>query len=348
MTLQDAQVSKIKTRAKEIGFDVARICDVRSEWKNGDFLCEFVENGFHGQMEWMETTLERRSHPNNMWDDAVSAIVLGTNYGPENSPLLELEQSSNAAISCYAKNDDYHDLIKKRLKILAGEIHRDLKCEVKVFVDTAPLMEKPLAARAGIGWQGKHTNLVSRDFGSWLFLGVILVAHEFQYDESEVDHCGNCTSCIDICPTRAIIEPYKIDARLCISYLTIEHNGPIETNLMEKMGNRIYGCDDCLSICPWNKFAIPTNETAFLPRKITQSPQLSDLIKLNEEEFREYFRRSPIKRIGINRFKRNIIIAIGNSKNKDLTECVKPFVASQDEGIRAAAQFAINKLQNER
>lgn len=334
--------SKIKSRAKEIGFDVARICDARANWENGNYLREFIENGFHGQMEWMETTFERRSHTNNMWESAISAIVLGTNYAPLADPLLELEHKERAAISCYAKNDDYHELIKKRLKILAGEIHRDLKCEVKVFVDTAPLMEKPLAQRSGLGWQGKHTNLVSRDFGSYLFLGVILVAHEFEYDAAETDHCGNCTACIEICPTRAIIAPYKLDARLCISYLTIEHNGAIEPELMAKMGNRIYGCDDCLAVCPWNKFATPTGEIAFLPREITQSPQLSDLLQLNDEAFREQFRKSPIKRIGINRFKRNVIIAIANSKNAKLIECVKPFVTHEDEGIRTAAQFAID------
>ncbi len=337
--------SKIKSRAKEIGFDVARICDAHTKWENGKYLREFIENGFHGQMEWMETTYERRSHPNNMWDGAISAIVLGTNYAPATDPLLELANLEKAAISCYAKNDDYHDLIKKRLKILAGEIHRDLNCEVKVFVDTAPLMEKPLAQRAGLGWQGKHTNLVSREFGSYLFLGVILVAHEFQFDETETDHCGNCSACIDICPTRAIIAPYKIDARLCISYLTIEHNGAIAPELMAKMGNRIYGCDDCLAVCPWNKFATPTDEIAFLPREITKSPQLIDLLQLNDVTFREKFRKSPIKRIGINRFTRNVIIAIANSKDANLIECVKPFVTSEDDGIRAAAQFAIARVR---
>lgn len=336
----------IKSRALEIGFDIAKICDARAEWENGEYLKDFIKNGQHGQMQWMETTFERRAHPKNMWNGAISAVMLGLNYGPNENPLEKLNAKDIGNISCYAQNDDYHDLIKKRLKILAGEIHRALKCEVKVFVDTAPLMEKPLAARAGIGWQGKHTNLVSRDFGSWLFLGAILVAHEFEYDESENDHCGNCTSCIDICPTKAIIAPYKLDARLCISYLTIEHEGEISENLMALMGNHIYGCDDCLAICPWNKFATPNNEIAFLPRNATIAPNLDDLLNLNDEKFREMFRKSPIKRIGLYRFLRNVLIAIGNSKNKNMIENVKSFLNHDDIGVRSAAHFAIKSINN--
>lgn len=338
----------IKARAKEIGFDVAHICDARENWDAGARLADFVDAGFHGQMDWMQTTLERRSHPLNMWDGAVSAIVLGTNYGPEFNPLDALEAKENANISCYAKNDDYHDLIKKRLKILAGEIHRELKCEVKVFVDTAPLMEKPLAQRAGLGWQGKHTNLVSREFGSWLFLGVISVAHEFTNDAPEIDHCGNCTSCIDICPTGAIIAPYKLDARLCISYLTIEHNGAIAPDLMAKMGNHIYGCDDCLAICPWNKFTQVTKESAFLPREIANNPPLEKLIAMDEAKFREEFRKSPIKRIGHNRFIRNVLIAIGNSGDENLKQSAKNFLNNDDDGVSAAAHFALSKDYNDR
>ncbi len=338
--------SIIKARANDIGFDCAYFCDVRENWDAGFRLKEVVENNFHGQMEWMQTTIDRRIHPNNMWDGAVSAIVLGTNYAPSESPLLALEKPNNANISCYAKNDDYHDLIKKRLKVLAGEIHRELKCEVKVFVDTAPLMEKPLAQRAGMGWQGKHTNLVSREFGSYLFLGVILVAHEFENDTPEIDHCGNCTSCIDICPTGAIIAPYKLDARKCISYLTIEHNGAIDDETMGQMGNHIYGCDDCLAICPWNKFAKPTDEGAFLPREIADNPPLLDLLELDEESFREKFRKSAIKRIGIKRFRRNVLIAIGNSNEKKYIEYVKNFLHDEDDGVIAAARFAISKLSN--
>lgn len=338
--------NKFKSRAQEIGFDIAQFCDARTPWNAGLRLKEFVAAGNHGQMEWLETTFERRSHPTNMWNNAKSALMLGLNYAPHENPLEKLNQLTLGNISCYAQNDDYHDLIKKRLKILAGEIHRELKCEVKVFVDTAPLMEKPLAQKAGLGWQGKHTNLVSREFGSFLFLGAILIDHEFEYDNPENDNCGTCSACIDICPTGAIIAPYKLDARLCISYLNIEHQGEIAQDLMEKMGNRIYGCDDCLAICPWNKFAKPTIEAAFLPREIVKNPDLGYLLNLSDEEFRVVFRKSPIKRIGINRFLRNVLIAIGNSKNHKLLDNVKKFLHHEDIGIKTSANFAFKKLEN--
>ncbi len=337
---------KYKNLALKIGFDIAQFCDARTPWNAGLRLEEFVTAGNHGQMQWLETTFERRSHPLNMWNNAKGALMLGLNYAPHENPLEKLKQFNIGNISCYAQNDDYHDLIKKRLKIIAGEIHRELKCEVKVFVDTAPLMEKPLAMRAGIGWQGKHTNLVSREFGSFLFLGAILIDHEFEYNKPEIDNCGTCSACIDICPTGAIIAPYKLDARLCISYLNIEHQGEIAPNLMEKMGNRIYGCDDCLSVCPWNKFAKPTIEAAFLPRQIAINPDLEFLLNLDDAKFREFFRKSPIKRIGINRFLRNVLIAIGNSKNQNLLENVEKFLQHEDIGIRAAANFAFKKLEN--
>jgi epoxyqueuosine reductase len=336
----------IKKRAQEIGFCAAKFCDVRKNWQAGQRLSDFVDAGFHGQMQWLETTLERRSHPNNMWEGAISAIVLGTNYAPHNDPLLANNNIENANISAYAKNNDYHDLIKKRLKILAGEIHHSLKCEVKVFVDTAPLMEKPLAQLAGLGWQGKHTNLVSREFGSYLFLGTILVAHEFNYDVPEINHCGTCTACIDICPTRAIIAPNKLDARKCISYLTIEHNGAIDDDLMNLMGNHIYGCDDCTAICPWNKFAIPNEEIQFLPRPISDNQKLEEYLQFDDAQFRTIFSKSPIKRIGLNRFLRNVLIAIGNCANEKYIEKITPFLHHIDEGVKKAAQFAINKLKN--
>ena len=342
MTLNNNQ---IKSLALALGFDAVRICDVRPEWNAGNGLEEFIEADHHGTMEWLETTKERRKHPNQMWDRAISAIMLGVNYGPETDPLLGLLEKSNGAISVYAQNNDYHDIIKKRLKKLAGEIHRQLQCEVKVFVDTAPLMEKPLAQRAGLGWQGKHTNLVSREFGSWLFLGSVLVAKEMEFDAPELDNCGTCSQCIDICPTAAIIAPYKIDARRCISYLTIEHEGDIEPELMEKMGNRIYGCDDCLAICPWNKFATPTNEECFRPREIAKSPKLSELAKLDDTRFREIFARSPIKRIGISRFLRNIAIAIGNSNDKGLLESAIHLAKNESNVVRNAANWALLRLE---
>lgn len=336
--------NQIADLAQQIGFDICRFADAAKPWDAGDSLKEFITANHHGEMVWIETTFERRKHPTNMWNDAKTAIMLGTNYGSEIDPLDALKFKDQGAISVYAQNDDYHDLIKKRLKQLAGEIHRQLKCEVKVFVDTAPLMEKPLAAQAGIGWQGKHTNLVSREFGSWLFLGAILIAHEIEPDEAEIDHCGSCTSCIDICPTGAIIAPYKIDARRCISYLTIEYDGEIEPELMDKMGNHIYGCDDCLAICPWNKFATPTKEAAFKPRDAAIAPKLAELAKLNDESFREMFKKSPIKRIGINKFLRNVLIAIGNSENKSLAISAKELVQHENQMVRNAALRAIAKL----
>ena len=340
--------NSIKQLAIENGFDVARICDARKEWESGAHLKQFVENNYHGTMQWFETTLERRSHPNAMWDGAISAVMLGVNYAPASNPLDKLSQKANANISSYAQNNDYHDVIKKRLKALAGILHKKSGAEVKVFVDTAPLMEKPLAARAGIGWQGKHTNLVSREFGSYLFLGSILIATELEYDTPESNHCGNCSSCVDICPTKAIIAPYKIDARLCISYLTIEYDGVIPDELMAKMGNRIYGCDDCLAVCPWNKFAVPTSDENFLPREGFESSSIADMFVPDDAAFREKFRKSPIKRIGFNKYLRNLLIAAGNSENKTLLKYAKNYLNSENAGIKASAQFAINQLEKQK
>ena len=338
----------IKQLALENGFDVARICDARKEWESGKNLKLFVENNFHGTMQWFETTLERRSHPTAMWDGAISAIMLGVNYAPKTDPLEKITEKSNANISVYAQNNDYHDVIKKRLKALAGILHKQSGAEVKVFVDTAPLMEKPLAARAGIGWQGKHTNLVSRDFGSYLFLGSILIATELEYDDTESNHCGNCSACIDICPTGAIIAPYQIDARLCISYLTIEYDGVIPDELMSKMGNRIYGCDDCIAVCPWNKFAKPTNDENFLPRESFENSSIEAMFVPDDAAFREKFRKNPIKRIGFKKYLRNLLIAVGNSENKSLLKYAKNYLNSEDEGIKASAQFAIKQLEKQK
>jgi epoxyqueuosine reductase len=240
----------VKALAAEIGFDIARIARADEAWDAGERLRRFVGEGRHGEMAWMETTLERRVHPTAMWPDAKSAVVVGLNYGPAHDPLAVLERPGEAAISVYAHNADYHDLMKKRLKRLAREFHQATGHDVKVFVDTAPLMEKPLAERAGVGWRGKHTNLVSREHGSWLFLGVMLTAAELDPDAAEIDHCGSCRACLDVCPTDAFPAPYQLDARRCISYLTIEHAGPIPHEFREAMGNRIYGCDDCLAVCP--------------------------------------------------------------------------------------------------
>jgi len=292
----------------------------------------------------MTETQLRRSHPNKLWPDAKSAIVLGMNYGPETDPLITLDRPTKATISVYARNRDYHDLIKGRLKDIAGLIARDTGEYVKVFVDTAPLMEKPLAAAAGLGWQGKHTNLVSRDYGSWLFLGVILSAAKLSPTSSEIDNCGTCRECLDICPTDAFPAPYQLDARRCISYLTIEHAGPIEETLREKMGNRIYGCDDCLAVCPWNKFAKESAEIKLIARDDLTAPNLADLVSLTDAEFRQKFSGSPIKRIGLNRFLRNVIYAIGNSKDTSLKSVLGPHLLSDDPVIRDAAQWATERL----
>jgi epoxyqueuosine reductase len=333
--------------AQAAGFDVVAIASAAAPWEAGARLAEFVDRGHHGTMGWMETTLARRSHPTAMWADAKSAIMLGINYGPDIDPLDALTQKSTGNISVYARGDDYHDVIKKKLKALAGDIHRALTTEVKVFVDTAPLMEKPLAARAGLGWQGKHTNLVSRDHGSWLFLGCILVAQEIAPDAPEIDHCGSCTACLDICPTKAFPAPYQLDARRCISYLTIEHSGPIPVEFRAAMGNRIYGCDDCLAVCPWNKFASTAREAKLQARADLISPPLADLAKLDDASFRALFAKNPVKRIGLPRFLRNVAIAIGNSGDVALIDAAHDLANHDDAVVRGGGIWALKQLLNE-
>lgn len=308
-------------------------------------LAEFIAAGHHGTMQWMEDTQARRAHPQNMWPEAKSAVVLAMNYGPDVDPMAGLLARETGLISVYARGDDYHEVIKGRLKEIAGLIARDHSAQVKVFVDTAPLMEKPLAMAAGIGWQGKHTNLVSREFGSWLFLGVILTDAHLAPRKSEIDHCGTCTSCLDICPTRAFPAPYKIDARRCISYLTIEHDGPVDEELRAAIGNRIYGCDDCLAVCPWNKFAAAGKETRLAAREEAFAPPLSQLATLGEDGFRRRFRKSPIKRIGWQRFLRNVLYAIGNSGAVDLRPIAASYTNHDNEMISDAANWAMQRLQ---
>jgi epoxyqueuosine reductase len=338
--------SRIVSLAKEAGFDAVRLASATDPWDAGARLAEFVRRGHHGTMAWIETTLERRSHPTAMWADAKTAIMLGVNYGPDHDPLTALRETKKGNISIYAQGDDYHDVIKKRLKAFAGAVHRDLKVEVKVFVDTAPLMEKPLAARAGLGWQGKHTNLVSREFGSWLFLGCVLVAHEIEPDAPEIDHCGSCTACLDICPTKAFPAPYQLDARKCISYLTIEHDGPIPLEFRAAMGNRIYGCDDCLAACPWNKFASVAHEAKLQARDDLRAPPLSDLAQLDDASFRALFAKNPIKRIGLPRFLRNVAIAIGNSGDLALGNSARALIAHDHPLVRGGGIWALKQLLN--
>ncbi|MEM1087010.1 MAG: tRNA epoxyqueuosine(34) reductase QueG [Pseudomonadota bacterium] len=337
--------SLTKSLAAEVGFDDCKICRADEPWEAGERLEEFVEDGRHGGMDWMATTLERRKAPTAMWPDAKSAIVVGLNYGPEQDPRWLLGQKSKGNISVYARGKDYHTILKKRLKALARRFVEETGAQVKVFVDTAPLMEKPLAQKAGIGWQGKHTNLVSRQLGSWLFLGVMLTDAELQPDEVHINRCGACRACLDACPTQAFPAPYQLDARRCISYLTIENKGPIPEEFRALMGNRIYGCDECLSVCPWNKFAQTASETTFWARAELKTPNLDELAALDDAGFREVFSGSPIKRIGRNRFLRNVLIAIGNSEDNSLVkDSVLPHLDDEDPVVRGAAVWALSRL----
>ncbi len=295
-------------------------------------------------MAWMAETEARRADPRTLWPDVSAVVMLGLNYGPEADPRAILAEPDRGAISVYAQNRDYHDVIKGKLKLLAGRLAARSGAEVKVFVDTAPLMEKPLAAAAGIGWQGKHTNLVSRDFGSWLFLGAILTALPLQPDEPERDHCGSCRACLDACPTAAFPAPYQIDARRCISYLTIEHAGPIPAGFRAAMGNRIYGCDDCLAACPWNKFAQGAREMKLKARPDLAAPRLADLATLDDTAFRALFSGSPVKRIGRDRFLRNVLIAIGNAKDASLVPVVLQRLDDPSAIVRGAAIWALGRL----
>jgi epoxyqueuosine reductase len=295
-------------------------------------------------MAWIADTADRRAHPKAMWEAARSAVVLGVNYGPDADPLAALADRRRGAISVYAKGDDYHDLIKKRLKALGRWMQARFGGELKVFVDTAPLLEKPLAERAGLGWQGKHTNLVSREFGSWLFLGSVLTTLELKPDPTGEDHCGACRACLDICPTKAFPAPYQLDARRCISYLTIELKGPIPREFRAALGNRIYGCDDCLAVCPWNKFAQTSSEAALQARETLRSPGLADLSRLDDSAFRTLFAKSPIKRVGRDRFVRNVLYAIGNSGDPGLADCALGLLDDPAAGVRGAAAGAWGRL----
>ena len=338
----------IRDEAARLGFDAVRFTPARLPAATGDDLDGFLARGYAGDMGWLAMTGARRRSPERMWPDARSAIVLGVNYGPAGDPLAILAQRDRGAISVYAQNDDYHDVIKKRLKALARRIAGRYGAEVKVFVDTAPLMEKPLAEQAGLGWQGKHTNLVSRDFGSWLFLGTILTTLDLPADPPEADRCGSCRACLDICPTGAFPAAGQIDARRCISYLTIEHKEPIPRELRPLMGNRIYGCDDCLAVCPWNKFARQAEEPAFLPRAGLTAPRLAELAALDDAGFRALFRKSAVKRIGRDRFVRNVLIAIGNSGSPELAGSVETLLQDASALVRGAAVWALRRLDPKR
>ena len=334
----------ILKRAARYGFDAVGFASVDQPWPAGARLEAFVQEGRHGSMGWFEETLERRRHPRAMWPEARSAVVFGMSYGPDRDPLEILAQKDRAAISVYAQGDDYHQLIKGRLKELGGWMAKKLACQVKVFVDTAPLMEKPLAEAAGVGWQGKHTNLVSREHGSWLFLGSVLTNLELEPDAPTGEHCGSCRACLDICPTNAFPAPFQLDARACISYLTIEHEGPIPHRYRAAMGNRIYGCDDCLAVCPWNKFAATAREQALHAREELKAPALAELAALDEGGFRTLFHRSPVKRVGRSRFLRNVLYAIGNSGDRALAAAARPLLDDASAEVRGAAVWALGRL----
>ena len=326
------------------GFDAVGFAPASLNAAAADGLRAFLAAGHHGDMGWLEARATERAHPQALWPEAKSAVVLALSYAPTHDPLANLEQTSHATISVYAQHQDYHDVIKKRLKTIARAMVAHLGGDVKVFVDTAPVMEKPLAQTAGLGWQGKHTNLVSRAHGSWLFLGVILTTLDLGEGRAESDHCGTCTNCLDVCPTKAFPAPYQLDARRCISYLTIEHKGPIPRELRTLMGNRIYGCDDCLAVCPWNKFAATARESAFHPRKDLTSPALAELAALDDTAFRTLFAKSPIKRIGRDRFLRNVLIAIANSADKALAPVAQRHLADPNPVVRGAAVWALAQL----
>src|SRR5882757_9760425 len=330
--------------ARGLGFDCAGVTDPDAIANAAKHFREFLDTGAHGEMDWLAANPERRADPRVLWAGVRSVIMLGVNYGPDEDPLAILQSRTRGAISVYAQGDDYHDLIKKRLKALARWLVATSGGEVKVFVDTAAVMEKPLAQAAGLGWQGKHTNLVSREFGSWLFLGAIFTTLDLPRDEADADHCGSCQACLDICPTSAFPAPYKLDARRCISYLTIEDKGPIPHEFRKAIGNRIYGCDDCLAVCPWNKFAQTGRETKLAARDELRAPDLAYLARLDDSAFRALFAKSPVKRIGRDRFIRNVLIAIGNSGDAALAGAAERLLGDESALVRGAAVWALTQL----
>ncbi len=338
----------IRAKALEEGFDVVRFAKAQGTPQSAERLLQFLAEGRHGTMDWLAREPARRADPLALWPDARSVIVLGTNYASADEPFEKLAQKQRGNISVYAQGEDYHDILKTKLKRIAGFMHEKLKAEVKVFIDTAPVMEKPLAQRAGLGWQGKHTNLVSREFGSWLFIGSIFTTLDLPPDAPEADHCGQCRRCLDICPTAAFVAPYQLDARRCISYLTIEHKGHIAREFRAPMGNRIYGCDDCLAVCPWNKFAQVARETGFHAREQLRNPALAELALLDDAQFRALFRRSPVKRTGRDRFVRNVLIAIGNSGDPALAAEAERLLDDASPLVRAMAVWALAQLNPQR
>ncbi|MGB7244699.1 MAG: tRNA epoxyqueuosine(34) reductase QueG, partial [Sulfitobacter sp.] len=337
--------TRLVQQALAEGFTACRLCRPWDVPDVPDRLAAFVEAGYHGQMGWLAERMHWRGNPAALWPEAKSVIMLAESYAPDHDPRAVLSRPDRGAISVYAQGRDYHDIVKKRLKRLARWLVADTPCEVKVFVDTAPVPEKALGQAAGLGWQGKHTNLVGRDWGNWAFIGSVFTTLDIPSDTAEVDHCGSCRACLDVCPTDAFPAPYQLDARRCISYLTIEHSGPVAEDLRSKMGNHIYGCDDCLAACPWNKFAVAASDMRYAARADLIEPALVDLVGLDDAAFRAKFSGSPIKRIGRNRFVRNVLYAIGNSGQIKLVGRAQALIGDPDAAVDEAARWAVAKLQ---
>lgn len=335
---------RLEEQAREIGFDAVGIAPPAIADRDRQRLAELVAGEEYGSMTWMASRVEQRGDPRTLWPDVRSVITLGINYGPERDPLALLDEPDRGAISVYAHHKDYHDLVKKRLKRLGRWLIEQAGGDIKVFVDTAPVPEKALAALSGLGWQGKHSNLVSRNFGSWLFLGEIYTTLELAPDPVEKDHCGRCSRCIDACPTGAITAPYRLEPRRCISYLTIEHDGPIPEDMAAAMGNRIYGCDDCLAVCPWNRFAQISKEAAFQPREELVGPALRSFLSMDEAAFRAFFAGSPVKRSGRRRILRNVLIALANAGDREALPEIRALLNDDEPLIRDAAARALRTL----
>ncbi|RED18472.1 tRNA epoxyqueuosine(34) reductase QueG [Pontivivens insulae] len=336
--------AEVEAEAKALGFAAMGVCTPDAIPQAMGRLQDFLDKDYHGTMNWMADRAHWRGDPTALWPDARSVIMLAEPYTPDVDPLTLLDARDRGAISVYARNKDYHDLVKKRLKRLGRWMIDQAGGEIKVFVDTAPVMEKPLGAAAGLGWQGKHTNLLSRELGNWFFLGAIFTTLNLDPDAPGVERCGSCTACLDACPTNAFPAPFQLDARRCISYLTIEHKGPVPLDLREKMGNRIYGCDDCLAVCPWNKFAQEARDAGYWARVELKAPKLAELAQLDDGTFREIFAGSPIKRIGRGRFVRNVLYAIGNSEDATLSKVAATLCRDDDVVVADAARWAVERL----
>ena len=341
---QSATRERIRDHALASGFTAVGFAPAELSDANRDNLAEYLRRGYHGDMGWLVGKAERRGDPRILWPQARSVVALGISYAPDGDPLANLSRPATGNISVYARGRDYHEVLKKRLRVLGRWIGEEYSCGIKIFVDTAPVMEKPLAQQAGLGWQGKHTNLVSRDQGSWLFLGEVYTTLDLSADDPVEDHCGSCRRCLDVCPTKAFPAPYQLDARRCISYLTIEHAGPIDRELRPMMGNRIYGCDDCLAVCPWNKFAQAGADPDLEPRRELTAPRLAELARLDDGAFRRLFSKTAIKRSGRDRFVRNVLIALGNSGDATTVPVVETLLDDPAPVVRGAAVWALSRL----